>query len=309
MGHRLLFGGGLAATLILLQACAGGDEGETAGAAIAAGVPDTDIYVLPIAGLYRNPNAADLRNVTDRPGYDNQPAFLPGGSAFLYSAIVDGRQADVFRYDLETETRTRLTDTKESEYSPTPMPGSGRFSTVRVEDDGAQRVWSFDMTGGDPALVLGDWPAVGYHAWINERKMLTFMVGEPTQLAVIELPGGLAEILASGVGRSIHVLRDGSGVSYMDVSEPDRPTIMAYFWRGGGGHVLIPARPGQQDYVVSRDGLVLMAEGRRIYRGDPEAGRWQLWVDLEARLPGAVTRLALSEDERLLALVALSGED
>src|SRR5690606_27143839 len=74
----------------------------------AAQMPSTDIYV---ADLRVDGQAVEIgmpRNATARPGYDNQPWFLPDGSAFLYNADMGG-QTDVFRFDLATWTSTRLT--------------------------------------------------------------------------------------------------------------------------------------------------------------------------------------------------------
>src|SRR5258708_16942898 len=42
-------------------------------------------------------------NVTARPGYDNQPFFLPNGRAFLYTSIREDSQADIYRYDIDTK--------------------------------------------------------------------------------------------------------------------------------------------------------------------------------------------------------------
>ena len=57
----------------------------------AAGAPSTDVYVgdLGAAGAL---TVGNLRNVTDREGYDNQPAFLPDGTGILYTSGRDGVQ-------------------------------------------------------------------------------------------------------------------------------------------------------------------------------------------------------------------------
>ena len=58
--------------------------------------PDTDIFLVDTRQDGDLIILGDPVNVTDRPGYDNQPSFLPDGSGFLYSAITD-RQADTYR--------------------------------------------------------------------------------------------------------------------------------------------------------------------------------------------------------------------
>ncbi|MDX1675452.1 MAG: hypothetical protein R3314_11715, partial [Longimicrobiales bacterium] len=141
----------------------------------------TDIYLLPLDRQEdgRLVAAGEPRPVTDRDGYDNQPHFTPDGR-LLYTSIRDG-QADTYLYDPATGETTRVTTTPESEYSPTPIPGSDRFSVVRVEADSTQRLWSFAPDGSRPRLVLEDVAPVGYHAWSDDRVAL-FVLGDPPTL-------------------------------------------------------------------------------------------------------------------------------
>ena len=63
-----------------------------------------------------------------------------------------------------------MTETVESEYSPTPLPAADGFSTVRVEQDGTQRLWAFDSSGGAPRLLLETIQPVGYHGWLGADR-------------------------------------------------------------------------------------------------------------------------------------------
>ena len=137
----------LAVSLILVGArpvwSEEGDQQKPDAAArdIASQVPDTDIFLLTI-GADGEPEKASLRNLTHRVGYDNQPAFLPGGQALLFSAIGEDLQSDVYSLELTGGNLRQLTHTSESEYSPTPLADGG-FSVVRVETDGAQQLWRY----------------------------------------------------------------------------------------------------------------------------------------------------------------------
>ncbi len=286
-----------------LNAC-GGDSGrDSAGAAIAAGVPDTDIYLIPMRELGSAPDPADMRNITARPGYDNQPAFIPDEQALLFSSIQDGRQADIYRYDFGRDLLDQLTDTPESEYSPTPFGERGEFSVVRVEADGAQRLWAFAADGSAPNLLLPQWRTVGYHAWVDARRVLAFLVNDVPQLALIDIESGIAEVLATGIGRSIHYRADSDRISFMDIVEEDRPMIITYRLRGGERRELIAPRPDAQDYVFGSDNSILMAEGKTIYRSTLRRPAWKVWADLSNYLPGPISRIAVSEDERWVAFV------
>ncbi len=111
----------------------------------AAQVPATDIFVATLKVTKGPGGTAQWQvgaaaNVTHRPGYDNQPAFLPGGRSFLYTVIGDDAQADIYRYDLAAGQSTRLTPrcpraaaSRWCAWKPTPPNGCGRStSTARI---------------------------------------------------------------------------------------------------------------------------------------------------------------------------------
>ncbi|MGW8367365.1 MAG: TolB family protein [Gammaproteobacteria bacterium] len=292
-----------------VTACGGTGDRESAGAAIAAGVPDTDIFLLSVKNLDAAPDPANLRNLTARPGYDNQPAFVPGEQALLFSSVRDGKQADIFKYQFGQEVLQQLTDTDESEYSPTPFGTAGRFSVVRVEQDGSQRVWSFNAAGRDPRLLLPQWSNVGYHDWIDDRRVLAFLVSDPSQLAVIDVGSGIAEILASGIGRSIHYLPERDAIGFIDVVETERPVLVIQSLHDGDREQFIEPRSGSQDFVIAQDRYLLMAEGKVVYRASMRRPKWTVWADFSGYLPGPVSRIAISEDERWVAMVVTVSPD
>ena len=131
--------------------------------------PATDIYLMGVRMDGPSWQLGASLNITDRDGYDNQPHFLPDGSGLLYTSIRDG-QADVYRYEIGIGRSTRLTATTESEYSPTPLPSGDGFSTVRVEEDGTQRLWSFDLQGRAPPPLLRGAASRGTRAGARGRS-------------------------------------------------------------------------------------------------------------------------------------------
>ncbi|HUE77512.1 MAG TPA: hypothetical protein VMM83_06175, partial [Longimicrobiales bacterium] len=172
-------------------------------ASSAAAQGGTDIHVLALEERDgRVVVSGPPEGVTDRVGYDNQPAFTADGAAVLYTSIRDG-QADTYRFDLETGTNGRLTRTAESEYSPTPVPGSPRFSAVRVEADSTQRLWSFAADGTDARLLLAGVAPVGYHAWVDHDRVALFVLGDPATLRLADVRTGAARVMARRIGRSL----------------------------------------------------------------------------------------------------------
>src|SRR5205085_12344672 len=91
--------------------------------------------------------------ITNFAGYNNQPFFMPNGHSILYTSIRN-KQADIYAYDIGSGATTQVTNTPESEYSPTLMPDGKNISVVRVEADGTQRLWKFPLIDGQPSLIL-----------------------------------------------------------------------------------------------------------------------------------------------------------
>ncbi|HUG41198.1 MAG TPA: hypothetical protein VMM12_11970 [Longimicrobiales bacterium] len=269
----------------------------------AVGQTATDIHLLEIAE--RNGQVLVLgapARMTDRDGYDNQPAFTPDGAAVLYTSIRDG-QADTYRYEIRTGETTRVTRTPESEYSPTPIPGGGRFSVVRVERDSTQRLWSFALDGSDPRLVLEDIEPVGYHAWVDASRIGIFVLGDPSLLLVADADRGTARVRARGIGRSIQPVPGRAALTF---TQP----IGDQWWIReldlGRRQIRALARmPGPDEYHVwTPGGSLLGAHGTGIYQWESGGtGTWRLVADMAEAGLGRVTRLAVSPDGRRLAVV------
>ena len=116
-------------------------------------------------------------NISSNPGYDNQPSFLPDGSAILFSSQRDGKQMDIYRYDIASKKLSQVTSTPEGEYSPTVTSDRKTFSVIRTEADSTQRLWRFDLDGSNPRLVLENVKQIGYQAWIDDTHLALFVLG------------------------------------------------------------------------------------------------------------------------------------
>src|SRR3954454_139280 len=103
-----------------------------------AAPPDTEIFLAPLTSADGRPAVGAPENITNTPGYDNQPSFTPDGGAVLFTSARGGKQTDIYRYDISTRRTARVTNTPESEYSPTVTPDRQHISVIRVEADQTQ---------------------------------------------------------------------------------------------------------------------------------------------------------------------------
>jgi dipeptidyl aminopeptidase/acylaminoacyl peptidase len=266
--------------------------------------PSTDIFLIPVEN--GKMITTGIRNITQRKGYDNQPHFLPDSRKLFYSSIGQDNQADIILYDLDNAEARRITNTVESEYSPTLTPDGQFFSTVRVEKDGTQRLWKFPLSGGDPVLILEQVKPVGYHAWIDAQRLALFVLGEPATLQLVDVPSGAVSMLASNIGRSLHKIPGKQGISFVQKITEQSGTIKEYDLESKQTRDLIAFFPGTEDYAWRPDGSLITSNGTKIYTFMPGTGKeWVESADLSAAGIKNITRIAVSPDGKWIALVAV----
>jgi len=268
--------------------------------------PATDIWIGDLVRAGGSWRLDNVRNLTDRDGYDNQPWFLPDGSALFYTSQRDG-QTDIYEIDLASGAARQVTKTPESEYSPQVTPDGSGISVVRVESDGTQRIWNFPLDGRAPNLVAPAARGVGYYAWLDRATLVAFVLGDPFTLQRIDLGDGKQTIVARQIGRSLHRIPGSHDASY---SAPDGAggdvTIFRYDPETGDCRAIGPAPPSEnQDYAWTPDGSLVAGDGSRLLHRSPGSeASWIRFADLKAAGVHDITRLAVSPDGRRLALVA-----
>jgi hypothetical protein len=278
---------------------------SVAAAGLPAQTPASDVYLAPLARRGDSLVVGPAENVTRRPGYDNQPSFLPDGSALLYTVIGSDGQADVWRYDIKGRRTSRVTATPESEYSPTVIPGAMRFSVVRVERDSTQRLWSFALDGSDPRLVLADLFPVGYHAWLGPNRLVAYVLGTPPTLHVVDRDGANDEVRARDIGRSLQRIPGQGWYSFTRRDAEKVMWIVSQPFEGGPVAPLVRAPADNEYHAWTPDGALLSATGDEIVRWNARTGDDGDWLPI-AMIAGVknISRLAVSPDGRWLAFVA-----
>jgi hypothetical protein len=282
----------LALVPVVFPAC--GPPAAPPPAAPAPGLPQTDIFLLALNEEEAPPRVGTVVNLTDRAGYDNQPAFTPDGLSLLYTSIREDGQADVYRYDLERRNAQRLTRTRESEYSPTPTPDGRGISVVRVERDSTQRLWRFDRNGRNPRLVLRDVAPVGYHAWADAQTLALFVLGSPPTLQLADTRTGRAEVVAQDIGRSLHPIPGRRAISFVHKVADGEWWIRSLDLDTRESEPIARTIPDHEDYAWTPGGTLLMGSGSVLYRYHPGTEEWWEVADLEAAGVRGITRIAVS---------------
>ncbi|MEO1078033.1 MAG: hypothetical protein AAFY29_00650 [Pseudomonadota bacterium] len=276
-------------------------EADDTEAEEAAGPPEgTDVWLLDLVWEGETLQAKAPRNLTRRPGYDNQPLFTPAGD--LLFVQMEAGKTDIWRWDSATETTTRLTATPEQgEFSPTPIPASeSGISYIRSPDDTSGRLWRTPDEGAAAEIVFPDIGPVGYHAWFDADYVALWLLQDPSVLQLIELGTQEARTIATDVGRSPQSVPNRRAVSYTRASgEGEVIEIYDLDLDGTEAMTLLPA--GGEFHAWTPDGVLMSTAGSRVLLW--RDGDWQTVVDLD-HLGLKLSRLAVSPGGDRLALVA-----
>ncbi|MEE4277410.1 MAG: WD40 repeat domain-containing protein [Halieaceae bacterium] len=280
---------------------AAGPQGPTTAEPAAAGlVPEgTDVWLLDLERDGAELRAGNPRNLTQRPGYDNQPFFTAEGD--LMFVVMEGEKTDIWRWDSDSEVAVRLTDTpEEGEFSPTPIPGSGGgISYIRSRTDTSGRLWR-TPPGGEAEVIFPDIGPVGYHAWFDDGHVALWLLQEPSKLQVVALATQERKTIATNVGRSPQSVPQRRAVSYTQLAGAD-PAIKAYDLDLERNEMLARLPEGGDFHAWTPDGTLLASAGSRVFAWRDD--QWHALVDL-AHLGLRLSRLAVSPDGSRLAVVA-----
>jgi dipeptidyl aminopeptidase/acylaminoacyl peptidase len=282
-----------------------------------AAPPATEVYLATLSVDGKKLSIGKPENISNSPGYDNQPFFSPDGqSVYFTSARGDvaskcgSPQTDVYRFDAGSRAVVRVTSTADCEYSPTVTPDGRHLSVIQVEPDGTQRLWKFTREGRSPSVVLDDVKPVGYHAWLSDTMLALFVLGRPATLHVADTATGRAVVVAEDIGQSIVGIPGGGASFVQQAGEGESRTMtIAQVTLANGKPVvkpLVSAVPGARQVHVAwtPDRTLLMAHGGSLHAWAWGSKEWEIVTDLSALGLRNVTRMAVSPKGDWIALVA-----
>jgi hypothetical protein len=263
--------------------------------------PDTDIYLVSLEKSGDSLIFGAPENITQNPGYDNQPSFV-SNEVLLFSSTRNG-QTDIRRYNLKTGEDQWISNTAVgSEYSPQQIPGSEDISAIRLDTTGLQRLYRYTPKGNAKKIL--EKAKVGYQLWLEKNLLMTtVLVENRMDLQLHFLKEGHSRTYQKNVGRSLLKIPGTDRVSYVN-RENGISELKSMHPLSGATEVLLEA--GQiQDFCWLPDGTLIAGEGNSLlaYQVQKDSS-WQLIKSFNTPGLGSISRIALSPDGKTLALVS-----
>lgn len=281
--------------------------GQTPTPSPAATPPPSDIFTIDLRENKSELKFGQPKKITTHAGYNNQPFFTSKADAIFYTSIRE-RQADIYRYDIRSGATNQVTNTPESEYSPTLMPDGKHISVVRVEADGTQRLWKFPLSGAAPSLILENIKPVGYHWWIDRNTLALFILGasgKPHTLQIADVRTGKADLVAENPGRILRRIPKQDRLSFVHKVSDQEWIIKALDLKTRAITTLTKTLPGVEDYAWTPPGDLLMAKDAKLFRWRTGVdGEWREVADFSHDGLKSITRIAISEKGDRIAMVS-----
>lgn len=280
---------------------------------VSAKMPGFDIFIGDLAVKHGLLSISDMTRLTDRPEYDNQPHFLPDGESLLYTSarIKDGQeQTDIIWVSLQTAETINLTNSPESEYSPTPMLNGLDFSVIRAVGD-QQKLWRYPLNNAlspKATELLTDINPVGYQAWIDPNQVLLFVLGEPHNLQIANTKNQTSSLIDENIGASLYNIPGTKLMSYSQ-SEGEGENLIWHLKSLDPNTKkiteLTTLPKGAYYYGWTADGKVIAAKGSQIRQWDStkENSLWLVVADLGSECPKGITRMTTNPQNTKIALV------
>ena len=249
------------------------------------------------------------KNITNHPGYDNQPSFHSDQPYIYYSSFNDDGRSDIRRYNIADGTTVNITTTNEREYSPTLTPDKQFLSCIIQRDNGAQDLGKYPVDGGESALIL-DSLVIGYHVWVDNSHLGLFVLGgegKPNNLHYMRLPTKEDTVLAIGIGRSLHKVPGERAFSFIQKGENENK-IMKFNTETTKVSELATTVDKGEDITWTQDGKIITSDGTKLYFMTVKKSS-KGWMPAEiqqgAELLKKITRIAVnSKGDKIAVVVA-----
>lgn len=277
--------------------------------------PATDIWLVQlkstVSGSYQ---VSNYKKITENPGYDNQPFFVPSLNSILYVSDKNSNQTDIYQFDLATGNSKRVLNTEYyKEYSPMISYDGKLISCISIEPDGtSQRFWQFPFSAGIGKPLFPDVTDVGYYCWLDEELVSFIRIGKTSNtnltLAIGNISSGTMDKLDELAGRCIQKSRSHDLMYYVKKYDSLDWKIRCYDFKRNvyKGEIQLPV--GQEDFTIGPNDVIWLSSNGKILEASLQNPQWKSVLDFTSLPFKNFYRLVYSPDFNMLALVTYEGK-
>ena len=260
---------------------------------IAFAQTNTDVHLFDIIKQNNKISVSNPKNISNNQGYDNQPSFL-NDERILYASTRNG-QTDIMQYFSSYNSKVWLNFTEGGEYSPLKIPNKNAVSAVRLDKDGKQRLYEYNLSNGESTELIADL-VVAYYTWSDDNIVVSAVIeGDDLNLYVTNIKEGTSRKFDTKVGRSFQKIPNSNLVSYISKKNENQWQVRALNTITGNTRLLAYTMPGIEDICWFNGNTLLSGKGSILYKLKLKSdNNWKKVSDLSTDGITKITRLAVN---------------
>ena len=266
---------------------------------------NTDVFLFDLNTNNGVFELSNLKNISNNEGYDNQPSFLDNNT-ILYAGTRNG-QTDIAKYNITYDSKIWINHSDGNEYSPLYITNQNAVSAIRLDKDGTQFLYRYDLRNGESEILIDD-IIIGYHTWYNENLLVSSVLEDDgLSLYVTNFEDRENYKFDDKIGRSLHKIPNNELVSYISKKNDSIWEIKSLNLITGKMKSIIKTLLKVEDMCWLPNGTILMGKNDILYSFNPNKDKdWIEVASLKDYDITNITRLAVNSDATKLALAGES---
>jgi hypothetical protein len=266
-----------------------------------AQLPETDLWLAELDTKIPG-KIKTAANITNRPGYDNQPSFSKNGKRIYFTSVHDDKQADVYACSVGSKKITQITKTKESEYSPNETTFGNYLSVLHVTLDSIQTVKLLDLkTFSITNSNFSSFDSAGYYHFLNADTVLYYKLTQPHTLRYFVSSSGRDGFLGEHPCRTFKTVNRYSFI--FGVKDSSSTRYFLYDVRLQKAHLFASINSVNEDLIWHPVHGLLVSDKAAILKYDPGKAKWETLYDLSGFGIKKITRFCFDPRNKYLVVV------
>lgn len=253
---------------------------------------NTEVFLFDLDSNTSKIELKNGKNLSNNEGYDNQPSFLD--ERYIVFASTRNGQTDIAKYDTQYDSRVWINFTKGGEYTPLKIPNENKISAVRLDLDGKQRLYAYNLKNGESVELIKDL-VVAYYTWYDENTVVSAVIEEDNlNLYVSNIKEGWNRKYATNVGRSFHKIPNSNLVSFISKEDENQWQIKSLNPVTGETKVIANTIIGVEDICWLNEKTILSGKGNLLFKLTlKKDNNWKQVADLSTNGITKITRLTV----------------
>lgn len=269
---------------------------------------NTEIFLYDVEATTSKIELSNAKNLSNNQGYDNQPSFLD--DRYIVFASTRNNQTDIAKYDMRYDSKSWLNFSEGGEYTPLKIPKKNNISAVRLDTDGKQRLYTYNMSNGNSTELIQDL-VVAYYTWFDENTVVSAVIeGDDLNLFVTNLQDNTSRKYVTNVGRSFHRIPNSNLISYIAKEDDNNWQIKSLNPKTGVTTVIANTMTGVEDICWLDNKTIFSGKDNVLYKLTLKKDNdWKQVANLSSEGIQKITRLSTNpEGTKLLIAGAINTE-